>query len=474
MSQVALRFGPLSVEGYKVLRSGIRWLREDGNLCHRGDPIAFCNIGLHPSEALRKSPRPFEGEAGDLKMLMVTPLSGRLRRASGLSRGGFFDAHYNSFWIPDETIASIEPEADQCAGDVDNMVRLLMVANRNVTSLGGDGSGLLTGWHSHNRICHADGDGPVGTLLSMGICELMGVIKGENPGFSELFGAIHGPAHVVYVSDYALSPSARILSEQIQRSTKEYEAITKDLASSLAGGAVSPDAADWMFAGAILNALGSSPATEQYTVLTRKGLRTLTPPDAIVLSLHAEGPRILKHRRLGYSFSSYDWRIGKAGRAFEPWLRANFEPVRRTIHDIQTDYRILIDLIRANAPTTQILICNIMSTIGIEDIQNYAGFDAPIGETLASVRAKEMNLMLHDLARERGIAIVDCDAIAAELGGRGHLFDGVHQSGEMQAEVRDEILHILRARGVPGFEASGRSVQTDNGLRGGLTTTAQA
>ena len=75
----------------------------------------------------------------------------------------------------------------------------------------------------------------------------------------------------------------------------------------------------------------------------------------------------------------------------------------------------------------------------------------PLGATLAKIRGKEMNLILHDLARERNAALVDADAIAARLGAASHLRDAVHQSGTMQGELRNEIVHLLRDRGVRGF-----------------------
>jgi hypothetical protein len=49
------------------------------------------------------------------------------------------------------------------------------------------------------------------------------------------------------------------------------------------------------------------------------------------------------------------------------------------------------------------------------------------------------------------LLIVDTDAIAADLGAKAHLPDGLHQSGPLQAEIRQEIIHMLAARGVPGF-----------------------
>lgn len=53
--------------------------------------------------------------------------------------------------------------------------------------------------------------------------------------------------------------------------------------------------------------------------------------------------------------------------------------------------------------------------------------------------------MLHELADERGVSIIDIDSIAANLGGAVHLPDGVHQSGLMQAVIRAEIFACLKA-----------------------------
>jgi hypothetical protein len=155
---------------------------------------------------------------------------------------------------------------------------------------------------------------------------------------------------------------------------------------------------------------------------------------------------------LGYLLQCHNYRIESAGPAIPAWLRANFETITRSVAEIRADYDALTTLIREIAPTVQILIHNVMSSSGYEDIQTYSMLDASMFASLASVRDKELNLMLHDLARERDIAIIDADAIAAHLGGlRCFTTDAVHQSGVMQAEVRAEVLRILAARGVPGF-----------------------
>jgi len=51
----------------------------------------------------------------------------------------------------------------------------------------------------------------------------------------------------------------------------------------------------------------------------------------IVLSLNAEAPTILRHRRLGYALQFHDFRLADSGPAFIAWLRANFETVRRSM-----------------------------------------------------------------------------------------------------------------------------------------------
>ena len=450
---MALRLGAMRIDGIPIARSAVRWLHEDGHFCRPGEVIAYCNVALGRNPQARPDiPPPFHDEARDLQMAIATPVSGRLRQGTDWVAGGFKNFQPINLWLSDDVIGHIEPDSGQSAGDSDCEVQLLMMAGRRVTELAEDRSGLLTGWHSRSRACRADGDGPIGTLLSLGICELLGVIKGESFAFLELFEAIKGPAHVAFVPDDFLVPNARVLAEQIRRTPNEMEAITRDLSESLATGTVPPDAADWIYAGALLQALASSPITERYTVLTRTGMRMIGPPDAIILSLHAESASILRHRRLGYALSCHNYRLEDSGRAFLPWLRRNFEPIHRSVEDIHQDYRALIDLIRADAPGTRILIANRMSTSGDGDIQTYSIFDSPLGETLANVRSLDLNLMLCDLARERDVAIIDADAIAAELGGRYSLQDGVHQDGIMQAETRREILRALTARGVPGFE----------------------
>jgi hypothetical protein len=438
-----------------VRRSGFRWLVRDGQLCRQGEAIAFCHVGLVRMEPSPGIPRPFAEEFRTVQMAIIAPVSGQLSHAQRSSRGGFFDQLDNYIrWNPDEVIGEIQPAEAGGDGRPGREVQLLMMAARRVAPLVESRAGLLAGWSERTRAARIDGPGAIGTLLALGVCELEGVIRGDQHGFVELLGAVEGPAHVVYVSDNPLVHSTPVIADQLQRTDAEREAIATAMVTAMASAGTVPNAADWVFCGAILNALHRSPASETYTVLAREGLREAGPPDAIVLSAHSEGRVIHRHRKLGFHVQSHDFRLNDAGPAYRLWLERDFEPVRRTIETIRGDYDRLIGLIRAQAPNTRILICNMMSTAGLEDVQSYAAFDEPLAETLTSVRANEMNLMLCDLARDHDIAVVDADAIAADLGGGDNLRDGVHQSGAMQTETRAEILRILRAHRVPGFGAA--------------------
>lgn len=131
-----------------------------------------------------------------------------------------------------------------------------------------------------------------------------------------------------------------------------------------------------------------------------------------------------------------------AGPVFRAFLKSEFETVKRSIDDIRKDYERLLDRIHA-VTGARVLVINLMSTSGHEDISNYSSFDAPMSSTLSSVASKELNLMLHDVAERRDLSIIDVDAIAADLGGAEHLPDGIHQSGLIQAALRNEILRAM-------------------------------
>jgi hypothetical protein len=456
LSPVPLRLGPLGAPGFVARRSGMRWLCDDGHLCRPGEAVAYCTVGLSPADGPNQRAGVFLDEWQDVQAVLAPRVAGRIRRAETSSRGGFLDQlDYFQIWTPDFVLGHLEPvEASHRSlpGAADEL-DIFLVAGRRHAEIAEGRENLLTGWHDRTRAWRADGDGPMGAVLSLGVCEMRGVMRGDSSAFLELFEAIGGPAHVVHRELEPLVPSARVLTEQISRTPAQYEAIAEDLARSLAKASPSAEPADWIFAGALLNGLKSTPLSDGYDILRRRGLEGGRVVDAVVLSAAADDAKLYVHRRLGYAISIQLFRIHRAGPAIVAWIRENFDEVPRAVDQMASDLAGLFRAIRAApAPMPRhILMLNRMSSSGEDDVQSYMPFDKPLGETLASIRGKDVNLMLHDLAREHEVAIVDADAIAAELGGQRNLPDGMHASGALQAEVRGEILHILRGKGVPGF-----------------------
>jgi hypothetical protein len=286
------------------------------------------------------------------------------------------------------------------------------------------------------------------SILTLGICELSTSVLGEKDAFVELMQGLPQPAHVIDATDQPLVHSAAVLFEQMTRSERDMAAIAADfseLPDRLARFA--PD--DWVTVAACVPALGRSPITDRYDLVTRAGFETTEPARTVVLSLNSESAMQLRHRRLGYTFACHGYVMQRLGPAALRWLRANFERMPYAIDKIRDDYLRLAAALREARPGIQILVLNAMSTLGSDGIPSYEAYDRPLGATIRSARCRELNAMLDDIARQAGIAIVDADAIGAELGGASAIPDGIHQNREMQAALRAEIVSLVRRDPVP-------------------------
>jgi hypothetical protein len=453
MNGIPLRFGALRADGYTIVRSSLRWLRESGQYCRAGQPVAYCNISLEPS-GVRISAATSMAEELEMQVAFAPRVSGRLTAREDLARGGYLALRGVDVWDPDTVLGHIEPDGavDDEDGDLGRL-RLLMLAGRRMTALADMHAGLLPGWYGRSRAWWVeDGECPV-TVLSMGVCDAAGVILGEQCAFLEMFEAERRSSQFVFVPDHPVAPSVPILIDQLSRTPAQFEAITEDLRRALGGGAVAPTPDDWMFAGVLLSVLQGAPLKDRYTVFGAEGSIRLGPPQAVLLSLAVEPQSILRHRTLGYHLHVMRHHQAAAGPAIRAWLASAFESVRRPVDAIRRDYETLVDTL-ARTTGSHLMVLNRMSTSGYEDISSYVAFDAPMSDTLSNVAAKEWNLMLHDVADSRDLTIIDVDALGAELGGALHLPDGIHQSGQMQVCLRQEILRALAETRLAGMPAA--------------------
>ncbi len=440
MSEVTLRFGPLNALGFNVQRSGVNWLCEDGHYCRPNEVIAYCNISLELAPGQRFVANPFPEER-ELQVAMAARMAGRLR-ISDAEPGGHLNVHGSLPWRSEDVLGFIDTAGDDPIARFDQM-RIMLLAGRRTTALAAVEIGLLSGWHSRSRAWWSDEDGISGpTLLSMGICDCYGPVLGDRGAFTEMFEAASSPAQIVYVPDQPITPCAPFLAEQFTRTPEQLQAIAADLQLALSAGRTPVSAQDWLFAGTMLGVLGRSPMREKYNILTASGLQVAGPPEAIMLSLNAEFATLIRHKKLGYCLHIMRHHLNAAGPVIREWLANDFEIVQRRTADIKRDYERLFDLV-SRETGARFLIVNRMSSSGQEDITNYAAFDSPMADTLQTIAAKELNLMLHDLVISHGIDIIDIDCLAGELGASAHLPDGTHQSGLMQQFVRMELLNCL-------------------------------
>jgi hypothetical protein len=439
--KIQLCVGPLGADGYKIHRSGVRWLVESGQICRANQVIAYYNLNIvRVGPALGGSP-PFADER-ELQVALAPRVAGRILYDSQSVPGGYLSILGFNQWDAETVLGDLEVE-DSLADLDDNSgrLRLLLLAGRRMTPLVDVHSGLLQGWHSRSRAWWGE-DGATVSLLSLGVCDVTGVIMGEQYAFLEMFRAETAPSQFILLPDHPIAPAAPVLLDQLERSPAQFRAISADLHSSLstAGSAMTSD--DWMFAGTMLSALQRCPILETYDLLSASTLTRSGPADALLLSLNSEPSAILRHKTLGYRVNVLRHHQAAAGPAIRNWFASSFEFVQRTTDDIKADYERLIDGIKRTTGA-RVMILNRMSTSGDENISTYAPFDAPLSGVLANVASKELNLMLHDVAEDRNVAIIDVDAIAADIGGGEHLPDGVHQSGVIQDLLRGEILRAM-------------------------------
>lgn len=440
MTLAPLVLGPLEAEGYKILRSGVRWLVDDGQYCPAHRPCGYFNVSLEPAGKVALS-KPLCADEMELQVAFAPRVSGRIQFDNAMARGGYLSIRTIEAWEAGTQVAQIDTEEPLNDGET-TQARLLMLAGRRMTALADVHTGLMPGWHSRSRGWWSEaGEKPL-TLLSLGVCDAAGVVTGAQTAFTEMFEAGQEAAQMVYVPDHPIAPCVPILLDQLERTPAQFDAIARDMHAYFGGLTQPPSPDDWMFLGTMLSVMQNAPLKDEYTLFTSNGLQNLGPPDAVLLSLAVEPQSILRHRKLGYHMHVMRHHQAAAGPAVRTWLQTAFEPVKRPIDSIRRDYEKLIDGLKKQSGM-RVMCLNRMSTSGHEDISSYMGFDAPLSDTLSQVAAKEMNLMLHDISADRDFDLIDVDAIAAQVGGAAHVPDGIHQSGQMQAILRTEILGCL-------------------------------
>ena len=374
------------------------------------------------------------------QVAVASPIGGRLHIPQNTSSDGLLGIWPVRAWQPDEAVAMLEvQDGDAGRGEAALDLRLMVVAGRRAVWPVDSDACLLPGSNTQVRAWWG-GAVPGKSLLCLGLCDVAGVVRGKHSAFTELFEAAPFACHVAHFSEHPVIPCALVVLEQLQRSPVQRQAISADILGALNPGAA--NAEDLSFASLLLRQLCAQPLTEENTCLTANGMVNIGPPQTVLLALSSEPQIVLRHRTLGYHVYILSADARAAGPAMRKWLKSTFEPVRRTTEDIRSDLVQLVTTVRA-ATGGRVVVINRMSTSGREQIYSYSAYERPLGSTLAYAAAKEMNVMLDDLAAEGQLAVIDIDALAAEFGGEAHLPDGIHHSSLMQTALRAEVIRHL-------------------------------
>jgi len=460
-----LRLPALSARPFNLLRSGLQWLRRSGDHVDAREPVAVCHLRL---SGPRDAPTlPMAEEQHDLQLVLAARIAGTVQYRANLSRGGYQDLIGSAEWDAGTIVGSID------APDGNGELMSLVLAGRRGFENGEGRGGLLAGWHERARaFWEGNGAGRFGTVLSLGTCEQTVVFRGEDMAFLSWFARAPGPAQIVAVADERCVHSSAVLLQHLRRTPAEAQAITAavhdwlgermrqlDLHSfpafepDAASGALAgrwPAAQDLLFALHLLGeSVGTCPILEGSEMLTRGGLVQQGPADAITLSLGSELVPHYRHRRTGWLIAIHGFRFGPyIGPGLTEWLRRDFEPVRRTVANMQQDLAALAAEVMARTGAV-LLVQNLVASSALNRISNYSWLGEAFDQCLPVI-STEANLMLGDLTRSPNVSMIDSDALAVALG-VNHCPDGAHASGELLEAQRREIHRILRERRIPGF-----------------------
>lgn len=410
---------------------------------------------------------PLPEERNDLQVVLAPADVCLIRPAEGLSQGGFRDLVDSGDWHTGQSIA----EAESLDGSP-ILLPLVLAGRRGFES--GEGRGyLLAGWHDRVRgFWEGTGEGRFGTVLALGTCEASAIFRGEDMAFLSWFARAPGPAQIIAIADNSCVHSSAVVLQHLRRTPAEAMAITEAVHAWI-GERIArigpesfpgflpeasrgtrqgrwPEAQELAFASNLLaEAVGASPILERTEAITSRGIQELDPADVIALTLSSETAPHFRHRRTGWIIAVHGFRFDRyLGPGIAEWLRRDFEPMKRTVTDIERDLAALAHEVSGRTGAL-LLVQNLIAATTLDRIVNYSWLGNTFDDCVP-VFATDANLMLSDLTRHHRIAVLDSDALVAEFGVR-ECPDRYHASRELIEAQRSEAHRVLRQYRIAGL-----------------------
>jgi hypothetical protein len=136
----------------------------------------------------------------------------------------------------------------------------------------------------------------------------------------------------------------------------------------------------------------------------------------------------------------HGFRIAELSATLKDWLRTAFERIDRKPEDVERDLLALVDRVRSLKGAKLVFMNSVESN----------SFRLPRSAPV-SLSARARNAVLTSVARQRPLSVIDADAIAVDLGIHAHIEDATHPYGDLDRELRAELVRTLRAIGVKGY-----------------------
>lgn len=432
---------PLGKDAPTIDRSGFTLLRRDGDTVSKGEPIACCALYVHPS---RNAPVPMPYlDQLDCQLVLLAPISGTLSWNTNLSFGGWRD------WIAYGSTAQWnEPfELGRVVGDspdespVPHDRRALICSGRRVVPTSDTRGGLLPGWYDRVRAWSLRD--VTTSLIIATTCQLRPAIVGETRAFHEILAESTAPLHVTFLAETLIVPTARVMYERLTRTETEWRqiaAVIQRWFGTLREADQALSAAHLSF---LLGNLGPpSPLVEPVVLLNLDGLKEISRPSFVLLSVDSESADTYQHRALPFSISLPTYIYPSLGDDFRRIIEEEFHPKRESsLDELAETYRRLSEHLRGNG--SQLLVAN---SIVIERGPPLSFPGALRDLSLSSShRSRLLNEMLYSLEQEGVLTVVDIDSLSATLG-VSNIPDGAHGNRVFTDAVRELILRHVNAR----------------------------
>lgn len=417
-----------------VIRSSLALVRRNGDMCIRGEPIAYCT--LSPSRRSNSGENSFSTYADELFAVILAPTDGVVNWESGVSRQGWPDMMASVGlieWRQEMLLGHLTVGADHRGSPLTPLHATMIAHGRRFVDFADNRAGLLSGWYEFTRTWRFTGD--LSSLSFLTTCSHRYAVLGEQRSSHEFMLAAPRPLHLTYFADTQVLPAIQSLREELERTSEERDQILEAFRPWLRKFVGPESSSSRALLSAILQKVEQgSPLLQPQKVLQADGIKEVSFPGSVVLSAITEEARILKHKTLPLTVSWPQWlRLSDEATVF---LDDNFVLAEAaSAEELSVAYRAVASKLRARGAKVFVMNYFVMEP-GAPILRPAWLLDI---KKAYSYRARSINEMLQSLEKEGLITVIDVDSAIGRVGGQ-HLLGGAHADFLLDQNVRELLI----------------------------------